>query len=79
MIIRGKSPPVLPSSYATVIGRNDSQRYLIGMLGLKKTVNFLTLQYVKISIKTPVFAADIPKFITFFKLIIVYRNTKAPS
>ena len=59
---------------------------LLDILGLKKTVDFLTLQYVKISIKTHVFAIDIyhskNTFITFFKLIkliINYRNTKAPS
>ena len=30
MIVRGKSLPLLLSSYATVINRNDNQRHLIG-------------------------------------------------
>ena len=54
------------------------------MLGLKKTVHFFTLQYVKISVKTHFFAIDIPKktntFITIVISIIVHKNPKeAPS
>ena len=83
MIIRGNSPPLLPSSHATVISKNDNERNIIEYSWIEKTVDFLTLKYVKISIKAPVFAKDIPKetntFNTFFKLIIVYRNTRAPS
>ena len=55
MIIRGKNPPLLPFCYATVIDIR------LNMLGLKKTVDFLRFQYVKISIKAPVFATDIAK------------------
>ena len=55
MIIRGQSPPLLPSSYITVINRNDNQRHLIGYTWIEKISQFLTLQYVKISIKTPFF------------------------
>ena len=53
------------------------------MIVLKKTVDFLTLQYVKISIKTPFLAIDklkkINTSITFVKLMIAYRNVEAPS
>ena len=53
------------------------------MLGLKKTVHFFTLQYVKISVKTHFFAIDIPKktntFITIVISIIVHKNPKAQS
>ena len=52
MIISGQSPFLLPSSYFTVINRNDSQRYLIGYTWIEKISHFLTLQYVKISIKS---------------------------
>ena len=51
MIVRGKSPPLLPSSYASVINGSDSKRHLIGYNWTEKTVDFLTLQYVKISKK----------------------------
>ena len=71
-------PPLLHSGYATVINRNDNQRHLIRYTWIEKD----SCKYVEISIKTPVFVKDIPKetnaFITFFKIIIVYRNTKAP-
>ena len=40
MIIRDKSPPILPSSYATVIGRNDNQRNLIGYACIEKDSQF---------------------------------------
>ena len=83
MIIRGQSPPLLPSSYVTVTNRSDSQIHLIGYTWIEKISHFLTLQYVRISIKHPSFAIDIPKktntFITLVKLIIVYRNAEAPS
>ena len=84
MIIRGQSPPLRPSSYVIVINRNDNERHLIGYTWIEKISQFLTLQYVEISIKTPFFCYRyIPKktntFITFVKLIIVYRNTEAPS
>ena len=36
MIITGKSPPLLPSSNATVINRNDNQRHLIGYTWIEK-------------------------------------------
>ena len=52
MFIRGQS---LSSSYVTVINRNDNQRHLIGYTWIEKISQFLTLQYVKISIKTPFF------------------------
>ena len=39
MIVRGQSPTLLPSSYVTVIDRNDNQR--LEKKGLKKSVNFL--------------------------------------
>ena len=48
-------PLSLPSSYITVINRNDNQRHLIGYTWIEKISQFLTLQYVKISIKTPFF------------------------
>ena len=57
MIVRGKSPTLLPSSYATVININDNQRHLIGYTWIEKG----SCKYVQISIKTPVFAKDIPK------------------
>ena len=47
MIVRGKSPPLLPSSYVSVINGSDSKRHLIGYNWTEKTVDFLTLQYVK--------------------------------
>ena len=76
MIIRGKSPPLLSSSYASVIKRNNNQRHLIRYTCIEK--DFLTLQYVKISIKTTVFVIDIPKqtnsFITYFKLMKSYQK-----
>ena len=55
MIIRGQLPPLLPSSYVTVINRNGNQRHLIGYTWIEKISPFLTLQYVKISVKTPFF------------------------
>ena len=55
VIISGQSPALLPSSYITVIIRNDNQRHLIGYTWIEKISQFLTLQYVKISIKTPFF------------------------
>ena len=54
MIISGQSPPLLPSSYVTVINRNDNQRHLNGYTWIEKISQFLTLQYVKMSI-TPFF------------------------
>ena len=36
MIVRGKSPPLLPSSCATVINRNYNQRHLIGYTWIEK-------------------------------------------
>ena len=54
MIIRGQSPPLLPSSYVTVINRNDNQRHLNGYTWIEKISQFPTLQYVKMSI-TPFF------------------------
>ena len=55
MIIRGQSPPLLPSSYVTVTNRNKNQRHLIGYTSIEKISQFLTLQYEKLSIKTPFF------------------------
>ena len=55
MIIRGKSPPLLPSNYATVINRNDNQRHPIGYTWIEKHSRF---SYV---LKKNVFAIDIPK------------------
>ena len=40
MIIRGKSPPLLPSSYATVINRNDNKRHLVGYTSIEKNSRF---------------------------------------
>ena len=87
MIISGRSPPLLPSSYVTVINRIDKD-ILLDILRLKIN-EFSTLQYVKISIKPKTLFScyrynkrkkiktDI--FIKFIKLIIVHRNTEAPS
>ena len=55
MIVRGESPPLLPFSYVTVINRNENQGHLIVYTWIEKIGQFLTLQYVKISIKTPFF------------------------
>ena len=83
MITRDQSPPLLPSSYVTVLNRNDNQRHLIGYTWIEKSVKFLHYSMHKYLQKHPCFAIDIPKktntFITFVKLIIVYRNTEAPS
>ena len=57
MIICGKSPSLLPFSYATIINRNDNQRHLSGYTWIENY--FLGLQYVKIFLKTPAFAIDI--------------------
>ena len=82
MLIRGKSPPLLRSSYTTVINKNGNQKHLIRYIWIEKKT-FHVLQYVKISIKAPFFDIDILKktntFIALVKLIIVYRNTDAPS
>ena len=73
MIITGKSPPLLPSSNATVINRNDNQRHLTGYTWIEKN-GFLALNYVKIPIKVPYLTTDILRkantFIPFVKLII---------
>ena len=83
IIIRGQSPPLLPSSCVTVINRNDNQRHLIGYTWIEKISQFLILQYVKISIKTPFFCYRYTKENKYFhyirQLIIVYRNTEIPS
>ena len=50
MIISGQSPTLLPSSYVTVMNRNDNQRHLIGYTWIEIISQFLTLQYVKISV-----------------------------
>ena len=55
MIIRGQSPPLLPSNYVTVINRNYNQGHLIGYTWIEKMSQFVTLQYVQIYIKTPFF------------------------
>ena len=36
MIISGRSIPLLPYSYATVINRNDNRRHLIGYIWIEK-------------------------------------------
>ena len=55
MIIRGQSPPLPPSSYVNAINRDDNQTHLIEYTSIEKISQFLTLQYVKISITTPFF------------------------
>ena len=45
MIIKGKSPPLLPSSNATVINRNDNHRHLIRHTWIEKNSR---LSYVKV-------------------------------
>ena len=58
IIIRGRSPPLLPFSNVTVINRTDNQKHLVGYTWIEKISQFLTLQYVKISIKTPSFCCE---------------------
>ena len=66
MIISGQSPPLLPFSYVTVIIRNSNQRHLIGYTWIEKTSQFLTLQYVKITIKAPFFCYGYAKENKYF-------------
>ena len=40
MIIRGKSPPLFPSSYTTVFKRSGNQRHLIGYTWIEKDSPF---------------------------------------
>ena len=40
MIIRGKSPLLIPSNYSTVINRNENQRHLIGYTWIEKDSGF---------------------------------------
>ena len=49
MIIRGKSPSLLPSSYATVINRSN-QRHLIGYTWIEKDSQFSDVTVYKIII-----------------------------
>ena len=69
IIIRNQSPPLLSSSQFTVIKRNDNQRHLIGYTWIEKISQFLTLQYVKISIKTTFFCYRYTKENTHFHYI----------
>ena len=66
MIFRGHSPPLLPSSYVTFINRNDNQRHLIAYTQVEKISQFLTLQCLKISIKTPFFCYRYTKEYKYF-------------
>ena len=54
IIISGQSPVLLLSSYVTAINKNDNKRRLIGYIWIEKISQFLTLQYVKISVKTAI-------------------------
>ena len=49
--------PFASLQYATVINRNDNQRYPTGYTWIEKISDFIKLQYVKISIKTPFFCS----------------------
>ena len=80
MIIRGKPPSLLPSSYVTVINRNDNQRHLIGYTLIEKNSR---LSYIKVC--ENIYKSTLPyyrytklkkanTFIAFVKLIIAYRN-----
>ena len=69
MIISGQSPPLPPSSYVTVINRNNNKRHLIGYIWTEKINQFLTLLYVEISIKTPFFCYRYIKESKYFNYI----------
>ena len=62
MIIRGKSPLCFPSDTTLLSTEMTIKNIWLDILGLKKTVKFLQLYYVKIfKKKTPVLAIDTPK------------------
>ena len=60
MIIRGKSPLCFPSDTALLSTEMTIKDIWLDILGLKMTVEFRQLYYMKIFKKTPVLAIDTP-------------------
>ena len=84
MIIRGMSPPLLPSSYATVINRNDNQRHLIGYTLIEKSSRLSYIKVKNVYKRTLSYYryTKVKKentFIAFVKLIIAYKTHKLHS
>ena len=69
IIISGQSPLCFPPATSLLSTKNYNQRYLIGYTWIEKISRFLTLQYVKISVKTPFFYYRYNKENKYFRYI----------